>query len=238
MTFSLRLTADLTLALAARAFRNKQAHPPISRLSPDSDLESVAPSRAPIFWIAGSEPLDYPDVARLANGLTAARRTVFLETSGASLKRRLHEFRPSSRFHFAVRFENVAATPGPSHDPDIAFSTGIEAIRMARLAGFFASAHFAVRTGGDVVRQLEQLHLKISKLGVDGFVITAAVRSPEAEATAKLLRRRLLDRRGSLLSGLVESVTLPLASRDTPEIDRQPVSESRQDGLGESVEAG
>ena len=238
MTFSLRFTADLTLALAARAFRNKQARPPISRLSPDADLQSVALSQASIFWIAGSEPLEYPDVARLTNGLTAALRNVFLETSGASLKRRLHEFRPSSRFHFAVRFEEADAGSGESSDSRIAFRTGIEAIRMARLAGFFASAHFVVRSMGDAAHQLEHLHSKISKLGVDGFLITAAAALPEAEAAAKLLRRRLLDWRGSLLSTLVESVTLPIASRNTLDVDRQPVSESQQDSLGESVEAG
>ena len=238
MTFSLRFTADLTLALVARAFRNKQPHPAISRLSPDADLQSVSLSRASIFWIAGSEPLDCPDVARLTNGLTAARRTVFLETSGASLKRRLHEFRPCSRFHFAVRFENLAATPGQSNDPGTAFRTGIEAIRMARLASFFACAHFAVCGGDDAVHQLEHVHSKISKLGVDGFLITAAAPLPEAEAAAKLLRRRLLDWRGSLLSSLVESVTLPIASRNILDVDRQPVSESQQDSLGESVEAG
>ena len=237
MTFSLRLTADLTLALAARAVRNKQGQPPIVRLSTEADLQIVAPSRSPILWIAGPEPLDYPDVARLTNGLTTSRRTVFLETSGASLKRRLHEFRPSSGFYFAVRFENFAPAPGQSNDRETSLRTGIEAIRMARLAGFFACAHFAIHPGF-LAPQLEDLHAKITKLGVDGFLITAAVLSLEVETAARLLRRRLLNWRGALLSGLVESVTLPAASRNALNIDTQPVSESQEDSLGESVEAG
>ena len=241
MTFSLRLTADLTLALAARAVRNKQGQPPIVRLLPVADLQIVALSRSPLFWIAGPESLDYPDVARLTNGLTTSRRTVFLETSGASLKRRLHEFRPSSGFYFAVRFENFAPSPGQildrGNDRETSLRTGIEAIRMARLAGFFACAHFAIHPGF-LAPQLEDLHAKITKLGVDGFLITAAVPSLEVETAARLLRRRLLNWRGALLSGLVESVTLPAASRNALNIDTQPVSESQEDSLGESVEAG
>jgi hypothetical protein len=237
MTFSLRLTADLTLALAARASRNKQAHPPILRLSPDADFQTVEPNFAPIFWIAGSETLDYADVARLTNGLAVSRRTVFLETSGVSLKRRLHEFRPSSHFYFAVRFENAEPSRDQSSGRESAFRTGIEALRMARLAGFFACAHFAVRPGA-ALAQLEDLHARISKLGVDGFLVTAAAPSPEAEKAAKLLRRRLLSWRWALLSGLVESTVLPAAARTPLDIDQQPVSESQQDSLGESVEAG
>jgi hypothetical protein len=233
MTFSLRLTADLTLALAARAIRNKKRHPPILRVAPDADLQSVALSRAPILWIAGPEPLDYPDVARLANALAVSRRTVFLETSGASLKRRLHEFRPSSHFYFAVRFENVGAALEPNNGT--ALHAGIEAIRMARLAGFFAIAHFAVRAGV-ALESIEDLHAKIRKLGVDGFLITAAAPLPEVQATARLLRRRLLNRASALLSSLLESVTLPIASRNTLDVD-QPISESQPESLGESVEA-
>jgi hypothetical protein len=236
MTFSLRLTADLSLALAARAFRNKQSHPAILRVSPDADLESVAAGRAPILWIAGSEPLDYPDVARLTNALAVSLRTVFLETSGASLKRRLHEFRPSSHFYFAVRFENVERSPDQSDAPETAFRTGIEAIRMARLAGFFACAHFTVRPGA-TIQSIEGLHAEISKLGVDGFLITAAAPSPEPEAAVKLLRRRLLNWRSALLSGLVESISLPVASRNTLESDPPSISEPQRESLGESVEA-
>jgi hypothetical protein len=37
---------------------------------------------------------------------------------------------------------------------------------------------------------------------------------------------------------LVESTVLPAAARTPLDIDQQPVSESQQDSLGESVEAG
>jgi hypothetical protein len=259
MTFSLRLTADLTLALAARAFGNKQGDPPILQLSPETNFQTasgrfststpkavegssesrtlVSRYRSPILWISGSEPLDSPEIARFTNALAASGRTVFLETSGALLKRRLHEFQPSNRFYFTVRFDGLA----PSHDQrnalEGAFRVGLEAIRMARLAGFLTCAllmtHPLTAPG-----ELEQLHAEIRQLDVDGFLITRAALSPELEKTVKQLRRRLLSRRWALLSDLVESASLPAASRDTRQIDRQPIPDSPPGDFEEGAEVG
>jgi hypothetical protein len=259
MTFSLRLTADLTLALAARAFGNKQGYPPILQLSPETNFRTssarfststhqaingashsgtlVSRYRSPILWISGAEPLDYPEVARFTNALAASGRSVFLETSGTLLKRRLHEFQPSNRFYFTVRFDGFA----PSHDQrnarEGAFAVGLEAIRMARLAGFFTCA-LLVMHPHTAPNELEQLHAGIRQLDVDGFLITRAALSPELESTVKQLRHRLLSRRWALLSDLVESVTLPAASQNSCEIDRQPFPDSPPSDFEEGAEAG
>jgi hypothetical protein len=259
MTFSLRLTADLTLALVARAFSNKRGYPPILQLSPDTNFHTVPASfstssqqaddsssqsstlvsryRSPIVWISGTEPLDSPDVARFTNALAASGRSVFLETSGALLKRRLHEFQPSNRFYFTVRFDGLA----PSHDQrnacEGAFAVGLEAIRMARLAGFLTCALLVTHTH-TAPGELEQLHAEIRMLDVDGFLITRAALSPELEKTFKRLQGRLLSRRWALLSGLVESVALPAASQDSCKIDRQPLPDSPPGDFEEGAEVG
>jgi len=171
------------------------------------------------------------------NALAASGRSVFLETSGALLKRRLHEFQPSNRFYFTVRFDGLA----PSHDQpnarEGAFAVGLEAIRMARLAGFLTCAllvtHPHIAPG-----ELEQLHAEIRQLDVDGFLITCAALSPELENTVKQLRGRLLSRRWALLSDLVESAALRVASRDTHQIDRQPLPDSPPGDFEEGAEAG
>ena len=259
MTFSLRLTADLALALAARAIGNKNGFRPILQLSPDTDLRTASASfsvtshqtddgslhsgalvpryRSPILWIAGSEPLDCPEVARFTNALAASGRHVFLQTSGAALKRRLHEFQPSSRFYFAVRFDELDPLHDRSNACDGAFRVGMEAIRMARLAGFVTCAHLVVLPGAED-RKLEALHAEITKLDVDGFVITRATLSPELEKTAKRLRRRILSWHWALLSDLVESVALPAPSRNSRQTARPPISESQADNFEEGAEAG
>jgi hypothetical protein len=259
MTFSLRLTADLALALAARAISPKASYPPILRLSPDINFQAGSASlaisshdagngssqssalvpryRSPILWIASSEPLDYPEVARFTNALAASGRSVFLETSGASLKRRLHEFQPSSGFYFTVRFDGVDPLPNHNHARNGAFRVGIEAIRMARLAGFLTCAHLVVRPDHRD-RELQDLHAEISKLDVDGFLITCAALNLDLKRDVTQLRRRLLTRRWAVLSGLVESVTLSAASRDHCRIERPALSESQPDNFEEGAEAG
>jgi hypothetical protein len=259
MTFSLRLTADLTLALAARSINTKQSYPPVLRLSPDINFQTGAaplsvggrhaargPSqwgalvprfRSPIIWIAGSEPLDAPEVARFANALAASGRSVFLETSGISLKRRLHEFQASSRFYFAVRFDGLESSDGQRNSRDGAFRLGLEAIRMARLAGFLTCAllvlHPATAAG-----ELEQLHGNISKLDVDGVLITCAALDPGMQKNVTQLRRRLLSRRWALLSSLLDSSVVPVASGTSEEIERRALSESRAGDFEEGAEAG
>ena len=259
MTFSLRLTADLTLALAARAFGKKQGYPPILQLSPDANFQTISASlsndtlqggngssqpdavvsryRSPILWISGAEPLEFSEVARFTNALAASGRSVFLETSGALLKRRLHEFQPSDRFYFTVRFDGLA----PSHDQrnarEGAFAAGLEAIRMARLAGFLTCA-LLVFHPETAPSEIEQLHAEIRRLDLDGFLITRAALSPELESTVKQLRRRLLSRRWALLSDLVESASLQAALPNSCEIDRQPLPESQAGDFEEGAEAG
>ncbi len=258
MTFSLRLTADLTLALA-RAFGKRQGYPPILQLSPDANFQTISISfsanpekagpsssqfgtlvsryRSPILWICGAEPLDFSEVARLTNALAASGRSVFLETSGALLKRRLHEFQPSDRFYFTVRFDGLA----PSHDQrnvrEGAFAAGLEAIRMARLAGFLTCA-LLVFHPETAPSAIEQLHAEIRQLDVDGFLITRAALSPELEKTVKQLRRRLLSRRWAILSDLVESASRSAASPNSCEIDRQPIPDAQPGDFEEGAEAG
>jgi hypothetical protein len=257
MTFTLRLTADLTLALAARALGNKNADPLILQLSPDTDFQIGSDSssgnaggnspsqpgalvpryRSPILWIAGPEPLDHPEVARFTNALAASDRHVFLQTSGATLKRRLHEFQPSSRFYFTIRFDRTQPLEEQRSGGYGAYRVGLEAIRMARLAGFFTCAHLVA--GSDVAAgDLQALHAEISKLDVDGFLITSAAHQPGHDAHVKELRRRLLSRRWALLSDLLEAAARPAASPGSRQIERQPVSESQPGGFEEGTEAG
>jgi pyruvate-formate lyase-activating enzyme len=257
MTFSLRLTADLTLTLAARKLGNGHGAPPILELSPDSFLDSasfpagssevedvaarfvarVPRYRSRIIWIGGSEPLDHPKIARFTNALAASGRHVFLATSGASLKRRLHEFQPSSRFYFTVRFDGFASSHDPRNAREGAFRVGLEALRMARLAGFFTCAQLVLHPNTDS-SELEELHTEIRKLDVDGFLITRAALTAELEKAAKQLRRRLLKRHWALVSKLVDSVVLPAAVRNSRKIERQPIPESQPGKFGEGAEAG
>jgi hypothetical protein len=153
------------------------------------------------------------------------------------LKRRLHEFQASSRFYFAVRFDALDSSEGQRNSGDDGFRVGLEAIRMARLAGFFTCAllvlHPATAAG-----ELEQLHGDINKLDVDGFLITSAALDPGMHKNVTQLRRRLLSRRWALLSSLLDSSVAPVASGTSEEIELRALSESRPGDLEEGAQAG
>jgi hypothetical protein len=259
MTFSLRLTADLTLALAARAFSNKSDSPPILQLSSEDNFDSPSVSsaagspeskdssfqsvarvsrfRSPIIWVGGAEPLDHPQAARFANALAASGRHVFLETSGASLKRRLHEFQPSSCFYFAVRFGGHQPSHNNRTSSEGALRVGLEALRMARLAGFLTCAHLVLPSDATAA-QVEPLHAEIQKLDVDGFLITCAEFAPELQKLAVQLRGRLLSRRWALLSRLLDASASPAKVSTPAEIGQQPLPQSQPERYGEGAEAG
>lgn len=259
MTFSLRLTADLALALCARVLGDGPSRHPILHLSPHSDLPTVAALSSessdqlgevssqcgarvprycsPIIWIGGAEPLDHPDVARFANALVASGRSVFLETSGAALKRRLHEFKPSSRFYLTVPFDHADPSPIRRDARDGAFQVAAEAIRMAHLAGFFVCARLVLHPD-TVPGEFLKLHAEIRKLDVDGFVISAAGHSSELATTAGQVRRRLLNRRWALLSSLLDRSAVARLARDSAEIERRLLPETEPDDFGEGAEAG
>jgi len=258
MSFSLRLTADLTLALASRAINTKSGLSPILRVSPETNFEFTPDSfvsdspqigkeslrpisrgsrfRSPIIWIAGSEPLDHPGVARLANALAASGRHVFLETSGAVLKHRLHEFQPSSRFYFAVRFDGDTSSRLPQNSRRGPFGVAREAIRMARLAGFLTCAHLVLQPD-TASGEIEELHREIRKLDADGLLITASEPTPGLVGIAGQLRRRLLGRRWSLLSSLLDAGPSSAWSRTSRNPADLAVPDSRPDNFGESAEA-
>ena len=257
MTFSLRFTADLTLALAARALRAAHGCPVILHLSAEHNFDLALASRSgpqasdhlfqsvarvsryrsPIIWIGGSEPLGHPQVARFSNALAASGRHVFVETSGESLKQRLHEFRPSSHVCFAVRFASTQPVPDQRTSSEAGLRVGLEALRMARLAGFFTCAHLVVHPDGSL-SELEDLHAEILRLDVDGFLITPAALTPELQKAVVQLRRRLLSRRWSLLSSFLEASLSPSPSRISQPIERHPLPESQPGSFGGSAEAG
>jgi hypothetical protein len=207
MPFPLRLTADLAVGLAVRPLRWKRARPLIVSLAAGGQTE---PPSAPIVWIGGPEALDVPETPRFVNSMTAAGRHVFLSTNGILLRRRIHEFQPSSRLHLTIRFDRSQAAHGAHAGRDGAFREALESVRTARLSGFFLCAQLMLSAPREA-RELERLHGELSKLDFDGFLISLASvpAGDELRSVVVDLRRRLLSRRWALFSRLLEPVLLP-----------------------------
>jgi hypothetical protein len=241
MRFPLRLTADLALARIARTLRPEQGACPVQFvdaaevLHPDSShpvshekIREIIGSRSPVVWIGGSEPLLHPGIAHLVRAITQNGHFVFLETDGALLRRRIHEFQPVSRLFLTVRLEAAHLEIGASQ---LAF----EGIRAARLSGFLicAQVRVAPETGTSEVAEL--INLAHSN-HVDGIVISPASReansaNPDAAASS----RKTEETRKLIGSAWWESVSRLIEPLVGGEKNAVRSAEEKSDALVEGV---
>jgi len=216
LRFPLRLTADLAKARLARIGRGDSAAPAVLLISPveysrhnsfSSSASSAEPkagtellafvrdSAAPVVWIAGPDPLLHPEMAQLTRCIVGHGQHVFLETDGALLRRRIHEFRPVSRLFLTVSLNGLekshdlrAARPG-------AFRGAVEALDAARLCGFFTCIHTRIHKDTDL-QEISDLLVFANTLDVDGFVISPAVSTPASQRNESLQRKTAEARKG------------------------------------------
>lgn len=209
LRFPLRLTADLAKARIARIGRGDSSAPSVLLVSPVEQAHSssfetskcsaeakagtellsfVRDSAAPVVWIAGPDPLLHPEIAQLTRCINGRGQHVFLETDGALLRRRIHEFRPVSRLFLTVPLNGLekshdlhAARPG-------AFRNAVEALQAARLCGFFTCIHARVHEDTEL-HEIATLLAFTSTLDVDGFVISPAVPNGANPRSASLQQK-------------------------------------------------
>lgn len=175
MRLPARLTAQLAKARIARIFKPAVArslvhcvdpaeilHPgsaaPVSR----EKMQALVESPSPVIWIGGSEPLVNPGIGHFVRAIGQNDRFVFLETGGALLRRRIHEFQPLPQLFLSVRLGALDAESG----------FALEGLRATRLSGFFTVIHSIVGENSRLA-ELEALRLFILERDVDGWLMTA-----------------------------------------------------------------
>src|ERR1700720_3911355 len=141
------------------------------RLTVEECLASVDEAAAPIVSIWGGEPLIYPEIGRLVHGILKKRKHIYLCTNGMFIKKKLHEFRPTSRFFFNVHLDGLRATHDKAVERDGVFDAAIEGIQVAKAAGFLVCTNTTVfkETNLD---EIDALYAYLTKLGVDGFMLS------------------------------------------------------------------
>ena len=197
MRLPARLTAKLAKAQITRIFNSASApsllhcvdpaevlHPgcaaPVSR----EKMQELIENPAPVIWIGGSEPLLHPGVGHFVRVLAQSGHFVFLETTGAFLRRRLHEFQPSPQLFLTVRLDSLhVAESAPA----------IEGLRAARLSGFFTVVHSVIREDSDLA-QLAAIRVFISEKDVDGWLITSG-------GMDEAIARKTAEARGLIRAG-------------------------------------
>jgi len=200
MRFPLRFTSDFQLGVIARGMQARGRTPLVLKLAPFVEGDGTAlPSvdAAPrLVWVGGAEPLEYPEIPRFANALASSGREVFLHTNGALLRRRMHEFQPTARFRFVLRFDGSLLADHVA---------ALDAIRGAKLSGFLVCA-LSVLQESNEIDALVRLHSELHQLDLDGCLIVPAVGTVSSNEVLNNARERLLNRRWRRLSEMFDGV--------------------------------
>jgi hopanoid biosynthesis associated radical SAM protein HpnH len=143
------------------------------KLTVEECLASVDEAGAPIVSICGGEPLIYPDIGALVRGILKRRKHIYLCTNGMFIKKRLHEFRPTSRFFFNVHLDGLEQTHDLAVERKGVFKAAVEGVVAAKRAGFMVCTNTTIYKETDLA-EIDRLFAYLTKLGVDGFMLAPA----------------------------------------------------------------
>jgi hopanoid biosynthesis associated radical SAM protein HpnH len=143
------------------------------KLTVEECLQSVDEAGAPIVSICGGEPLIYPEIGALVRGILKRRKHIYLCTNGMFIEKRLHEFRPTSRFFFNVHLDGLEETHDLAVERKGVFRAAVEGILAAKRAGFLVCTNTTIYKETNL-DEIDQLFAYLTKLKVDGFMLSPA----------------------------------------------------------------
>lgn len=152
------------------------------KLTVEECLASVDEAGAPIVSICGGEPLIYPEIGALVKGILKRRKHIYLCTNGMFIRKRLAEFRPTSRFFFNVHLDGLEETHDKAVERQGVFKAAVEGIVAAKRAGFLVCTNTTIYKETDLA-EVDALFAYLTRLGVDGFLLAPAYGYQAVHAT-------------------------------------------------------
>ena len=80
------------------------------KLTVEQCLNALEECGAPVVSICGGEPMIYPELGRLVREIIDRKKHIYLCTNGMFIRKRLHEFKPTSRLFFNVHLDGLEKT--------------------------------------------------------------------------------------------------------------------------------
>jgi hopanoid biosynthesis associated radical SAM protein HpnH len=239
MRFPLRLTVATTSYIAGKRLHGVEKFPLVMMLEPlhacnltctgcgrireyrstitekltvEQCLTAVEECGAPIVSICGGEPTIYPELPRLLRELRARRKHVYLCTHGMFIRKRMHEWSPSSSFFINVHLDGLEKTHDMCVEREGVFREAIEGIKAVKAAGFLVCTNTTIYKQTDLA-EIAELYALLDSLGVDGYMITpaysyAAVQSKEIFMSRDEIRWKF--RKATALLGRHHMMTSPI----------------------------
>src|SRR5207302_5916166 len=113
------------------------------------------------------------EIGGLVRGILKRRKHIYLCTNGMFIAKRLHEFKPTSRFFFNVHLDGLEETHDIAVEREGVFRAAIAGIKAAKRAGFLVCTNTTVFKETDLL-EIDALFAYLTKLGVDGFMLSPA----------------------------------------------------------------
>ncbi|MDE3137699.1 MAG: adenosyl-hopene transferase HpnH, partial [Acidobacteriota bacterium] len=165
---------------------------------------------APVVSICGGEPLIYPEIGRLTKELLDRKRHIYLCTNGMFIRKRLHEFKPTSSFFFNVHLDGMEKTHDMCVERDGVFREAIEGIKAAKAAGFLVSSNTTIYKETDL-DEIAELYDFLTGLGVDGFMLSPAYSYAAVQTKDMFMSRAEIKEKFRLATALLERYNLMMS---------------------------
>lgn len=165
---------------------------------------------APVVSICGGEPLIYPEIGRLTRELLDRKRHIYLCTNGMFIRKRLHEFRPSSSFFFNVHLDGMEKTHDLCVERDGVFREAVEGIKAAKAAGFMVCSNTTIYKETDL-EEISELYDFLTGLGVDGFMLSPAYSYAAVQTQDIFMSRQEIQEKFRMACALLERYNLMMS---------------------------
>ena len=174
------------------------------QLSVEECLRAVDECPAPVVVLPGGEPLLHPQIDRIAAGIVAKRKYLYLCTNALLLEQKLDLFTPSRYLSFSVHLDGDREAHDHAVCRDGVYDKAVAAIRAALARGFRVTTNTTLFEGADPDRTARFFDTAMA-LGVEGMMVSpgysyAAAPDQEhflAKARTREFFRRVFARPGT-----------------------------------------
>jgi len=234
LRYPLKMTANLAKYVAGQRFRGTKKFPMVMMLEPlhacnltctgcgrireykstineimsvEQCLRASDECGAPIVSICGGEPMIYPEIGKLSKGILDRGRHIILCTNGMFIRKRLHEFKPTSSFFFNVHLDGLERTHDLCVERDGVFREAIEGIKAAKAAGFLVCSNTTIYKETDL-NEIADLYSYLDTLGVDGYMLAPAYGYSAVQTTDIFMTREDIRAKFSAAVSLLDKYNL------------------------------
>jgi hopanoid biosynthesis associated radical SAM protein HpnH len=234
LRYPLKMTANLAKYVAGQRFRGTKKFPMVMMLEPlhacnltctgcgrireykstineimtvEQCLAASDECGAPIVSICGGEPMIYPEIGKLSKQILDRGRHIILCTNGMFIRKRLHEFKPTSSFFFNVHLDGLEKTHDLCVERDGVFREAIEGIKAAKAAGFLVCSNTTIYKETDL-NEIADLYSYLDTLGVDGYMLAPAYGYSAVQTTDIFMTREDIRAKFSAAVSLLDKYNL------------------------------